>query len=154
MSLALIEKFYVSFANSDAEGMISCYHDDVTFIDPAFGELKGDRAKAMWRMLLSNTDAGLTVHYFDITSNQKTGEAKWLAKYFYGPKRRLVVNEVSASFTFKEGKIHTHTDDFDLWRWTRQALGLSGTFMGWSGYMRNKIQATTKARLDKFISKS
>ncbi len=154
MSQPLLEKFYASFANGDAAGMVACYHDDVTFSDPAFGTLKGDRAKAMWRMLLSNTNADLTVHYFDLEANGETGEAKWLAKYFYGPKRRLVVNEVSASFTFKDGKIYTHTDDFDLWRWTRQALGLAGTFMGWSGYMRSKIQATTKGRLDKFILKS
>jgi ketosteroid isomerase-like protein len=153
MSQALIEKFYASFAEGDAEGMVSCYHDDVTFTDPAFGKLHSDRAKAMWRMLLSNTDSGLTVHYFDIAANQETGEAKWLAKYFYGPKRRLVVNEVSASFTFKEGKIYTHTDDFDLWRWTRQALGIAGTFMGWSGFMRSKIQATTNQKLDAFMKK-
>jgi len=154
MSQPIIEKFYAAFANGDAAGMISCYHEEVAFTDPAFGTLQGDRAKAMWRMLLSNTDAGLTVHYFDIEAGDDTGKAKWLAKYFYGPKRRLVVNEVSAAFTFKDGLIYTHVDSFDLWRWTRQALGLSGTFMGWSGFMRNKIQATTKGRLDKFMVNS
>ncbi|MFK8057661.1 MAG: nuclear transport factor 2 family protein [Saprospiraceae bacterium] len=152
MSQPLIEKFYSSFASGDAEGMIACYHDEVTFSDPAFGTLHGDRAKAMWRMLLGS-GADSTVHYFDIESTGDTGKASWIAKYFYGPKRRLVVNEVSAAFTFKDGKIYTHADDFDLWRWTRQAIGLAGTFMGWSGFMRNKIQATTKGKLDAFIAK-
>jgi len=41
----LIETFYTSFANLDAETMISCYHDEITFEDPAFGVLKGERAK-------------------------------------------------------------------------------------------------------------
>jgi len=154
MSQVLIKAFYSSFADGDAEGMVACYHDEVTFSDPAFGTLHGARAKAMWQMLLSNKDTGLAVHYFDIEGDGESGKASWLAKYFYGPKKRLVVNEVSASFTFKDGLIYTHTDRFDLWRWTRQALGLAGTFLGWSGYMRNKIQATTKDRLDKFIAKN
>lgn len=153
MSQFLIEKFYASFAEGDAEGMIACYHDEVTFSDPAFGTLSGDRAKAMWRMLLSDSDSELTVHYFDIEAEGDQGKAQWLAKYIFGPKRRLVINEVSAVFTFKAGKIFTHVDDFDLWRWTRQALGMAGTFMGWSDYMRSKVQATTKERLDKFIER-
>jgi ketosteroid isomerase-like protein len=37
----LIEKFYSAFAHADAEGMVSCYTDDITFEDPAFGVLKG-----------------------------------------------------------------------------------------------------------------
>ena len=32
--------------------MISCYHDNIIFSDPAFGELKGDDAKAMWQNAL------------------------------------------------------------------------------------------------------
>jgi len=43
----LIEKFYTAFQNKDAEIMISCYHDDIIFCDPAFGEINGDDAKAM-----------------------------------------------------------------------------------------------------------
>ena len=45
----LIETFYTAFQNRDAETMISCYHNDIVFCDPAFGELKGDDAKAMWK---------------------------------------------------------------------------------------------------------
>ena len=37
---ALIEKYYSSFAAQDIEGMLSCYHDNIQFEDPAFGILK------------------------------------------------------------------------------------------------------------------
>lgn len=47
----IIENFYEAFANLDAETMVSYYHDDIVFEDPAFGILKGNRAKNMWRML-------------------------------------------------------------------------------------------------------
>ncbi len=51
MMTLIIEKFYTALNNSDGPTMVSCYHDDVVFKDPAFGILKGERAKAMWLML-------------------------------------------------------------------------------------------------------
>ncbi|WP_373852613.1 hypothetical protein [Tenacibaculum maritimum] len=33
--------------------MTDCYHKDITFQDPVFGKLKGQRAIKMWEMLLS-----------------------------------------------------------------------------------------------------
>ena len=47
----VIHRFYDAFAQRDAETMAACYSDDVVFRDPAFGELRGERAKNMWRML-------------------------------------------------------------------------------------------------------
>ena len=47
----LIKDFYQAFAALDAETMASCYHKDILFEDPAFGVLKGEKAKNMWRML-------------------------------------------------------------------------------------------------------
>ena len=38
-----------------------------------------------------------------------------------------------------DGKIIKHTDIFDLWEWSKQALGVSGYLLGWSGFMKNKI---------------
>jgi ketosteroid isomerase-like protein len=40
----LIETFYRAFAALDAEAMAACYHDEVTFEDPAFGQLQGEQA--------------------------------------------------------------------------------------------------------------
>ncbi len=46
----LIQKFYTCFHRRDAQGMLSCYHDEVEFSDAIFTHLQGARAKAMWRM--------------------------------------------------------------------------------------------------------
>ena len=43
--------------------MASCYAADVVFTDPAFGELHGERARDMWRMLCR---AGRT---FEVTAS-------------------------------------------------------------------------------------
>jgi hypothetical protein len=40
-------------------------------------------------------------------------------------KQRPVVNRISAQFYFQDGLIR-HTDDFDIWKWSKQALGLTG----------------------------
>ncbi len=147
----LIEKFYSSFAQGNVIGMIECYHDQITFKDPAFGELKGERAKAMWKMLLSRGNS--EIEFNNVQANEKTGSANWKATYYYGPKKRKVINHISAQFEFKDGRIISHVDDFNLWKWTQQALGTSGFLMGWSSFMKKKINQKTNHLLDKFMKK-
>ena len=110
----LIEKFYTSFANRDAKGMISCYHEDICFEDPAFGKLYGDDAKAMWQMLLSR-NSGLKISFNTIETSEKKGAANWVAEYIFVQTGRNVINRVAAQFEFSEGKIIKHTDYFDFW---------------------------------------
>ncbi len=148
---ALIEKFYTSFANKDVEGMIDCYHSDIDFQDPAFGILKGERAKNMWRMLLSNEKANLEIEFDSVSANEKTGTVKWTARYKFGKAGRLVVNKIQANFMFKEGKIIKHQDSFNLHTWAKQAFGISGQLLGWTPFFKNKVQAKANLRLDKFV---
>ncbi|MEN1785893.1 MAG: nuclear transport factor 2 family protein [Bacteroidota bacterium] len=152
-SKALIEKFYTAFANGNSAVMVTCYHKEILFKDPAFGALKGERACKMWEMLLAKKDTNTKIHFTIIETNEEKGKIHWVAEYRYGPKKRKVVNQVASVVVFKEGKIIEHTDTFDLWKWTQQALGLPGYLLGWTSYMKNKIQKMTNKRLDDFISK-
>jgi ketosteroid isomerase-like protein len=145
----LIQKFYQSFAARDAEGMVSCYADDIEFKDPAFGILKGNDAKNMWRMLLKN-NSGLGITVSDIKADDKTASANWVAAYTFSRTGRQVVNRVSAVFEFKDGKIIRHTDSFDIWKWAGQAMGLTGYLLGWTPFMKNKIQQQAKGLLAKY----
>ncbi|WP_394759509.1 nuclear transport factor 2 family protein [Flavobacterium sp.] len=135
----LIEKFYTSFANGSAEGMISCYHDDIQFEDPAFGKLEGEDVKVMWQMLLSR-NSGLKLNFNTVEANKNKGSANWVAEYTYSQTGRKVVNKISAKFEFADGKIIKHTDYFDIWKWTQQALGWKGYLLGWTPFMQNKIR--------------
>lgn len=125
----LITNFYEAFAKADANGMISCYDDNIAFEDPAFGKLNGSDAKNMWRLLLAR-NSNIKVTFFDVNANEKTGSAKWKAVYNYGPQKRKVINNISATFEFKNGKIIKHTDIFNMWKWSRQALGFKGLLLG------------------------
>src|SRR6185437_14083149 len=76
----LIERFYTAFQRRDADTMIACYADDIVFSDPVFGELRGDEARDMWRMLVERAqDFSLT---FDgVTADEHAGRARWVARY-------------------------------------------------------------------------
>lgn len=149
----LIRNFYQSFANTDAEGMIACYDDAIVFTDPAFGTLKGDDAKNMWRMLIANSKGKTKINFSDVKADDKTGSAHWIAEYTFSQTGRKVINKISASFEFANGKIVRHTDHFNLWKWSGQALGWKGWLLGWTPFMKNKIQKQTHKLLSAYKSK-
>jgi len=150
MSLEIIEKFYASFQKKDWSGMQACYHDEVVFNDPVFRNLKGKKAKAMWHMLVA-AGKNLTITYKNITANEQNGSCHWEAVYDFSRTGRKVHNIIEGNFIFKDGKIIEHTDIFNLWRWSRMALGTPGLLLGWSPFVRSKIRFTAEISLAKFI---
>jgi len=146
----LITHFYQSFAAKDSDGMLACYAPDVVFTDPAFGRLEGKDAHDMWRMLLSRGGEGMEIAFGEVRSEGDRATTDWMARYSYGPRRRMVVNEIHAKFRIENGKIIEHTDSFSLWRWSRQALGFNGLLMGWSAYFKARMQETTSAMLNDY----
>ena len=146
----LIEKFYTSFQKHDANGMNACYHPNVVFTDPVFGRLEGDRARAMWAMLCGRA-TDLTITFEVRHADEKTGSAHWEATYSFGKERRKVHNIIEASFVFREGVIVEHTDRFDLWRWTRMALGPVGVLLGWTPFVQAGVRKNAGEGLAKFL---
>ena len=149
----LINTFYSCFAKADAEGMVACYADDVEFEDPAFGPLQGDDAKNMWRMLIGRSNGQLKIEYNGVWADDKKGGANWIATYLFSKTGRTVVNKIEANFEFENGKIKKHIDHFDIWKWSRQALGASGLLLGWTPFLKNKIRGNALAQLKSFSSK-
>lgn len=131
--------------------MITCYDEQVHFSDPVFTNLRGPQAKAMWHMMVVRGQ-DLKVTYGDITAGADNGRAHWEAAYTFSTGRQ-VHNVIEAAFVFRDGLIIEHHDSFDLWRWTRMALGVSGQLFGWTPYVQNKVRKTAMTGLDKFIAK-
>lgn len=145
----LIERFYRAFQQRDAEAMAACYAPDVVFSDPAFGELRGAEAGDMWRMLCGRAK-DLSVRYSDVVADDVRGSARWEADYLFSQTGRTVHNRIEAGFEFRDGLIAVHRDRFDMWRWSRQALGLPGVLLGWSPVVRNKVRRQARAGLEAF----
>lgn len=149
----LIETFYTAFQQRNGDAMAACYHPEIRFSDPVFPDLQGEQAGAMWRMLTAR-GKDLTLEFSDVHADDETGRAHWDASYTFSATGRHVDNHIDASFRFRDGKIVEHHDVFDLWAWSRQALGLPGLLLGWSPLVKNKVRATAGAGLEAFMAKS
>ncbi|NNF54355.1 MAG: nuclear transport factor 2 family protein [Acidimicrobiales bacterium] len=152
MSRDLANSFYEALAAGDGETMANLYGPDAIFEDPAFGVLHGSDAGDMWRMLCAGgTD--LRVDHTIESSTDAVVVTNWIARYTFGPTKRPVRNDVTATMKFQDGKIVEHRDQFNFWKWSAQALGMPGRLLGWSPFLRAKVRKTTATNLAKFQSK-
>lgn len=147
----LITSFYEAFQRKDYEAMNACYHPSIRFSDPVFQNLEGGEVKAMWHMLCER-GSDLVVTFSDVTATDDRGEAHWEATYTFAGSDRQIHNVIDAKFLFRDGLIYRQLDSFDLWKWTRMALGTPGTLLGWSGPLKNKVRDTGRRQLDRFVS--
>lgn len=148
-----IHRFYDAFNKRDFKTMQSMYADNATFYDPVFKNLDSAGVKAMWEMLLT-ASKDLEVKVSSINANESEGSCTWEAFYTFTTTGRKVHNIIHARFNFSDGKIVKHVDQFDLYRWSRMAFGVTGVLLGWTPFLQSKIQATAGGRLKKFMSKT
>lgn len=134
-----VETLYRAMQRRDGAAMAACYTADARFRDPVF-ELHGERIGAMWRMLCER-GKDLRVEFADVRADGERGSADWQAWYTFSKTGRPVHNIIHAEFRFRDGFICEHIDNFNFWRWSRQALGPLGLLLGWSGLVQNKVRA-------------
>ena len=147
----LITGFYEAFARLDGAAMAACYAPDATFSDPVFPDLRGPRVGGMWRMLTANARE-FSLVFDGVEADDSQGRAHWVATYTFSGTGRRVVNDIQARFTFRDGQIATHQDTFDLWKWTRQALGPVGWVAGWTPMVQGKVRSQADRGLTKFLA--
>lgn len=152
MSAELVNTFYNALADRDGEAMARCYSNDIVFEDPAFGVLSGRDPGDMWRMLCSS-DSDLAVTHTIGTATEATATVNWIADYTFTATGRPVRNDVTATMEFRDGKIVDHRDVFDFWKWSTQALGAPGKFLGWSPFLKAKVQRTARQNLEAYQAK-
>jgi ketosteroid isomerase-like protein len=146
----LLHGFYQALDDHDAERMVACYAPDVTFSDPVFPHLRGDEARAMWRMLCAR-GKDLRVLASRVEADDTRGSAHWDADYTFSATGRAVHNRIEARFTFRDGAIVRHADDFDLWRWAGMALGPKGRLLGWLPPLQATVRRQADASLRSFM---
>ena len=149
----LIQNFYTAFQQLDYKTMQDCYAEDAVFSDPAFGTLNSKEVKAMWEMLCKQAK-DFSLNYSNIHAlDDEYHTCKWVANYTFSKTGRKVMNTITAHIRIQNGKITEHTDTFDLWKWSRQALGLPGLLFGWTPMIQNKIHLTARKNLERFMEK-
>jgi ketosteroid isomerase-like protein len=152
MSKTVIEQFYQSFSEGNAEEMNKHYHERVIFNDPVFKNLDHAQVTSMWKMLIERSKGDLEITFDDIIADEEQGSCTWEARYHFSKTKRPVHNVIHASIQFKEGKIIQHTDTFNFWRWASMALGTPGKLLGWSPFLKNQVQKNAIGALRKYMA--
>jgi ketosteroid isomerase-like protein len=148
----IIQKFYTAFQQLDYTTMQDCYSEHPIFSDPVFGLLEGDEVGGMWEMLCKNAK-DFNLQFSDIQLlDEEYATCIWVASYTFSRTGRKVVNNIKAHMRIQDGKITEHTDKFNIWKWSRQAMGLPGLLFGWSNFMQNKIHKNARQNLQKFMA--
>lgn len=145
----LINTFYEAFSRKDYAAMGACYHPEATFIDEAF-DLNGAEISAMWEMLCKR-GKDLKLVYSNIFADEQRGSADWEAWYTFSQTGRKVHNIIHAEFIFRDGKIWSHIDSFNFYRWSRQSLGWKGWLLGWTDFLQQKVRESAMSGLRKFM---
>ncbi len=149
----VVVEFYEAFARRDGAAMAACYAPDARFSDPVFPDLQGAKPGAMWRMLTERGGDLKVVHEVRSVEGD-TVKVRWDAWYTFSATGRKVHNVIDATISVRDGKIIRHEDHFDFWRWSRQALGPTGWLLGWSPFLRSKVQGNAGHQLEKFLARS
>jgi ketosteroid isomerase-like protein len=145
----LIRRLYDALDRCDGDTMAACYHPGARFRDPAFGELSGEQAGDMWRMLTERA-SDLRVELREHDADDETGSARWVAHYTFAATKRPVVNDVRARFRFADGLIVEHVDEFSFFTWSRQALGPLGLALGWTPLLPVLTRRRARGELERF----
>ncbi|RTY75426.1 nuclear transport factor 2 family protein [Flavobacterium sp. LS1R10] len=146
----ILTKFYSAIANADSPTMCNCYDSSIQFRDPVFGLLKGNNVCLMWKMLLEKSKGNITIKFSAVKADDYIGSVQFIATYNFSKTNRKVVNRIQAQFQFKDGLIIKHTDDFDIFKWSKQAFGITGYLLGWTGFFHKKIQEQALLSLKKY----
>ena len=148
-----MHRFYSAFQRRDAVAMNSCYAAEVIFYDPVFEDLVNDEVRGMWEMLLKRAD-DLQIVFDRVEADDEYGTCHWQATYTFSATRRKIVNKIKAHMRFREGKIIEHSDQFNLYDWSKQAFGITGWLFGWSSFFQRRIRKAAQGRLYQYLTKN
>lgn len=151
MSKETMNRFYEAFKNLDAKTMGTLYHQDAVFNDPAFVNLNSSQARAMWAMLIERSNGNLEIEHHSLLGDENMAQCTWEARYSFSQTNRPVHNIIHSTMEFKDDLIIRHTDHFDFWRWSKMALGTPGKLLGWTPFLKKKVQKMAMQSLNKYM---
>jgi ketosteroid isomerase-like protein len=123
----VIRRLYTAIGNADPDAVMACYADDPVddtyFEDIAFRRHGRKQIHEMWRMVC-HAEPKVTI--LSAAADDQKGSGSWEADYMFGrtdtDPGRHVINVITSTFTFRNGRIVGHRDDCDAMAWARQAF--------------------------------
>jgi hypothetical protein len=153
-----ITTLYQAFRALDGATMEQCYAASARFDDPVFSVQGRERIGGLWRMLCEGSiqqgRADWRLDFDSVVVEGRKGYAHWEPRYRFGATGRRVHNVIDASFQFDEdGLILVQRDDFDLYRWSCQALGAKGRLLGWMPWFRTQLRKQAARRFEAWLAR-
>jgi ketosteroid isomerase-like protein len=148
----LIHSFYKAFQNKDYKTMQQSYADNAAFTDPVFINLNAEKTRTMWEMFCVN-GKNLSIEFQNIKADETQGSGEWIATYTFSKSGKKVINHIYSKFKFENGKISEHVDTFNFYKWVKQALGLTGLLLGWTPFIKQKVQQGAMKNLNDYQSR-
>jgi ketosteroid isomerase-like protein len=150
----VIRRLYTAIGNADPDAIVACYADDPVddayFEDIAFQRHGRKQIHQMWRMVCH---AKPKVTIVSAAADDQKGSGSWKADYMFGKTDgdpgRHVINTITSTFTFRNGRIVRHLDDCNPMAWASQAFAFPVSLgAGLIGPLRRRKAAR---RLDEFL---
>lgn len=136
-------QYWDALAACDGAAMATCYAGDADFQDEVF-QLHGADIGTMWAGLF-RPGAKVTVKTHPLKETGEVVTGTWEAWYEF--QGRPIHNVIHSTFLLKDGLIVSQRDRFNFWKWTRMALGLKGTLLGWTPMVRKAVQRQAMKRI-------
>jgi len=85
-----------------------------------------------------------------VRSQADQAQVRWWLSYTDAASQRPVALHGHSELQLADGLIVQQVDCFDLWAWSRQALGTVGRILGWSDWMQAQLRAQALNRLERW----
>ena len=139
-------KFYDAFSVANIDVLKQLYDKKLIFNDNIFVNLDYNETISMWSSLLVG-NKNMSIKYEIKKYSEKYVEVEWIADYLFTSTNRNVKNIILAKMEIDQGKIINHTDNFDFYKWSQMAFGITGVLIGWTSFFKNKVRTETYNKL-------
>jgi hypothetical protein len=147
-----IETYFDAFSKGDYRTMRSLCDPKITFNDPVYTSLQGKSVFALHHFMAERRICP-TITIRSISEKGNRVKVKWTNEYEYATYKTHISIDVRSIFHFEHTSIISQTDQYNLWKWSKMALGFTGTYLGWTPMFRSTLRRSSQQSLATFIQK-
>ncbi len=147
--MSAVNTFFRAYAKADPVLIGQCLHQQISFSDPLFPDLRGARALLRWHWLLRQTQ-DLSVQHQVIFADDRKAQLKVNVSYSW--HGRQVNLPVLTTLTIWDDLIVRHVDEYSYYEYAKQAQGLAGRVLGALPMAQSAVQRRALQAVDELAT--
>jgi hypothetical protein len=147
--VTVVDRFFGAFAKADPVAMHDCLHEQISYSDPLFPDLRGGRVGLRWHWLLRHATE-VKLQYQVMFADDRKTQAKVELSYRW--RGRAVALPILSTFALWDDLIVRHVDEYPYWLYARQVHGASGLVLGKFAWVQSVVQRRAAAEIDELAS--